>query len=47
MIKGDAEVHSAGYVNDLEHCGKGINDFAIIMRELGLGTQVLASHELN
>ena len=29
--EGDVKVHSAGYVDDLEHYGKGINDLAIIM----------------
>ena len=31
IAEGDVKGHSAGYVDDLEHYGKGINDFAIIM----------------
>ena len=38
IVEGDVKVHSAGYVYDPEHYGKGINDLAIIMREFGFGS---------
>ena len=33
-------VYAAGYVDDIEHYGKAINDLAIIMDELGMGSIV-------
>ena len=38
VTDGGIEVHAAGYVDDTEHYGKGINDLVIIMEELGLGS---------
>ena len=38
VTDGGIEVHAAGYVDDTNHYGKGINDLVIIMEELGLGS---------
>ena len=42
IAEGGIVVHSAGYVDDTEHFGQGINDLVKIMREVGLGSIITA-----